>query len=51
MKNDTLSIFDYYIHGKKRDTKTERQHLRKLAKKITKVPTSINIPSEYLTTK
>ena len=48
MNEDTLSILDYYIHGKKRDHKTERQHLRKLAGKITKVPTSFNIPSEYL---
>lgn len=28
--------------------KDERQSLRKLAKKITKVPDTIHIPSEYL---
>ncbi len=49
MKNDSLSITEWYIPGRKRDKKTESKHLKTFAKKITKVPDSIRIPSEYLT--
>jgi len=48
MIKDPLSIPQYYTR-KLKDKRTESQILQKFAKKITKVPTSIKIPSEYLT--
>jgi hypothetical protein len=48
MKNNSLSITEWYLPGRKRDKKTESKHLKTFAKKITKVPSSIHIPSEYL---
>ncbi len=48
MTNKSLSITEWYIPGRKRDKKTESKHLKTFAKKITKVPDSIRIPSEYL---
>jgi len=49
MKNNSLSIIQWYIPGRKRDKKTDSKHLKTFAKKIIKVPNSIRIPSEYLT--
>ena len=48
MKNNSLSIIEWYIPGRKKDKKTESKHLKTFAKKITKVPDFIHIPSEYL---
>jgi hypothetical protein len=47
MSDDSLSIPQYYSK-KLKDKRTDSQKLRKLASKITKVPESIHIPSEYL---
>lgn len=46
---DSLSIIEWYLPGIKRDKKTESQHLKTFAKKITKAPDFIHIPREYLT--
>lgn len=48
MTTEPLSIPQYYTR-KLKDKRTESQILQKFAKKITKVPTTIVIPSEYLT--
>jgi len=43
----TLSIPQLYLRAKI-DKRTEKQKLGKLARKITKVPSKIIIPTEYL---
>jgi len=48
MNQEPLSISEYYTR-KLKDKRSESQILKKFAKKITKVPKSIKIPSEYLT--
>lgn len=48
MKKNPLRMDELYIIGKLRDKKTESEHLKILAKKITKVPDTIHIPKEYL---
>jgi len=44
---ETLSIPEFYLR-RKVDKRTEKQKLGKLARKITKVPSKIIIPTEYL---
>jgi len=48
--SETLSIPELYLLTKV-DKRTEKQKLRKLARKITRVPSKIIIPTEYLVKK
>lgn len=43
-----LEIPQFYFRRIKNEQQTERAHLKKFAMKITKVPDTIHIPSEYL---
>jgi len=45
---ETLSIPELYLRRVNVNKRTEKQKLRKLASKITQVPSKIIIPTEYL---